>query len=66
MFVPKTGHRLIGLEGHYVERGGQIVLTARQCDEVIMPVVPDKVLVSCGVVVLHCIPRKTKTGTWYV
>lgn len=56
------GHRLIGLEGHYIERGGQIVLRARQCQEVVSPTEPDKVLVSCGVVVLHCIPRKSETG----
>lgn len=52
------GHRLVGLEGHYIERGGQIVLRAKQCQEIIMPAEPDKVLVSCGVVVLHCIPKK--------
>ena len=53
-----SGHRLIGLEGHYIERGGQIVLRAKQCQEVVMPEESDKVLVSCGVVVLHCIPKK--------
>ena len=56
------GHRLVGLEGHYIERGGHIVLKARRCQEVVMPAEPDKVLVSCGVVVLHCIPRKREAG----
>jgi hypothetical protein len=63
MFVFSSGHRLIGLEGYYVVRGGQIVLRARQCQQVVMPEEPDKVLISCGVVVLHCIPRRDGTET---
>ncbi|XP_028399127.1 uncharacterized protein LOC114522593 [Dendronephthya gigantea] len=57
------GHRLVGLEGYYVIRGGQIVLRATQCQQILMPEKPDKVLISCGVVVLHCIPRRDGTET---
>ena len=64
--VLSSGHRLIGLEGYYVVRGGQIVLRAKQCQQVVMPETPDKVLISCGVVVLHCIPRRNETETRYV
>ena len=58
MFVFSLGTRLVGLEGYYVVRGGQIVLRAQKCQQVVMPEKPDKVLISCGVVVLHCIPRR--------
>lgn len=37
-------------------------MRATQCQQVVMPDEPDKVLISCGVVVLHCIPRRTETG----
>ena len=47
-------------------RGGQIVLRASHCRQVIMPEEPDKVLISCGVVVLHCIPRRNGTETRFV
>jgi hypothetical protein len=53
-----SGDRLVGLKGYYVVRGGQIVLKAKECQQVVTPQVPDKVLISCGIVVLHCIPRR--------
>lgn len=33
-------------------------MRATQCKKILMPETPDDVLVSCGVVVLHCIPKK--------
>ena len=39
------------------------MLKANQCKQVVMPEVPDRVLISCGVVVLHCIPRRDGSET---
>nr|AGW15600.1 HYL1-like a protein [Nematostella vectensis] len=48
----EPGHRIVGLDGEFVEYQGKVALRAERCADVEIPDSPDPVLTSCGVLLL--------------
>ncbi|XP_068741203.1 uncharacterized protein [Montipora capricornis] len=48
----EPGCRIVGLDAQYCHHNGKVALQAERCADIIIPVNPDPVLTSCGVVLL--------------